>query len=164
VNAQIKVTQWLTSMVYANYGYTRYSGKLYGENLDVSAGSLMMNMNNQMNFKKGWGAEISGWYMTNGVEGQILLKSMGQLTAGISKQVLKGKGTVKANVRDILYTQIPHGSINFKNTEARFRNTRDSRVANITFTYRFGKPIKNTNGQRKKGGASEEQNRVNAGN
>jgi iron complex outermembrane receptor protein len=164
VNAQIKVTSWLTSMLYTNYTYTRFSGKLYGEDLDVSAATLMMNLNNQMNFKKGWGAELSGWYRTKGVEGQILIKPMGQLTAGISKQVLKGKGTVKVNVRDILYTQIPHGDINFKNTEARFRNSRDTRVANITFTYRFGKPIKNTNGQRKKGGASDEQNRVNAGN
>jgi iron complex outermembrane recepter protein len=86
------------------------------------------------------------------------------MAAGVSKQVLKGKGTVKLNVRDILYTQKPHGNINFKNTEARFENRRDTRVANVTFTYRFGKPIKSTNGQRKKGGASDEQNRVNTGN
>jgi hypothetical protein len=164
VNAQITVAQWLTSMVYTNYSYTRYSGKLYDEDLDVKAGTLNLNINNQLKFKNGWGAEVSGWYMSKGVDGQILLQPMGQLAAGISKQVLKGKGSVKVNVRDILYTQIPHGDINFKETEARFRNTRDTRVANITFTYRFGKPIKNTSGQRKKGGASDEQNRVNMGN
>jgi hypothetical protein len=164
VNAQIKVTQWLTSMVYSNYNYTRYSGNLYGEDLKVEAGTLQISLNNQMSFKKGWGAELSGWYRSKGVEGQILLQPMGQMAAGVSKQMLKGKGTVKVNVRDILYTQIPQGEINFKNTEARFKNIRDTRVANITFTYRFGKPIKSTNGQRKKGGASDEQNRVNTEN
>jgi iron complex outermembrane receptor protein len=164
VNAQIPVAKWLTSMLYTNYNYTRYSGKLYGEDLKVEAGMLQLNLNNQMNFKKGWGAELSGWYRSKGVEGQILLQPMGQMAAGVSKQVLKGKGTVKLNVRDILYTQKPHGNINFKNTEARFENRRDTRVANVTFTYRFGKPIKSTNGQRKKGGASDEQNRVNTGN
>jgi iron complex outermembrane recepter protein len=164
VNAQIPFTKWLTTMLYTNYSYTRYSGKLYGEDLDVAAGTLQLNVNNQLNFKNGWGAELSGWYRSKGVEGQILLQEMGQMAAGVSKQVLKGKGTVKLNVRDIFYTQIPHGDINFKKTEARFRNTRDTRVANVTFTYRFGKPIKNTNGQRKKGGASDEQNRVNMGN
>ena len=164
VNAQLPFTQWLTTVLYTNYSYTRYSGKLYGEDLDVSAGTLQMNVNNQLSFKKGWGAEVSGWYRSRGVDGQILLEPMGQLAAGVSKQVLKGKGTLKLNVRDIFYTQIPHGTINFKKTEARFRNTRDTRVANVTFTYRFGKPIKNTNGQRKKGGASDEQNRVNMGN
>jgi iron complex outermembrane recepter protein len=164
VNAQIPVTKWFTSMIYTNYRYTRYSGKLYGDDLNVAAGTVYFNINNQFNFKKGWGAELSGWYLSKGVEGQILLQPMGQMAAGISKTVLKGQGSVKLNVRDILYTQVPHGDINFKETEARFRNTRDTRVVNITFSYRFGKPIKSNNNQRKKGGASDEQNRVNMGN
>lgn len=164
VNAQIPFTKWLTTMLYTNYSYIHYKGELYGEYLDLAAGTLQLNMNNQMNFKKGWGAELSGWYRSKGVDGQILLEPMGQMAAGISKQVLKNQGSIKLNVRDIFYTQIPHGDINFKKTEARFRNSRDTRVVNVTFTYRFGKPIKNTNGQRKKGGASDEQNRVNMGN
>jgi outer membrane receptor protein involved in Fe transport len=164
VNAQINFAKWLTTMLYTNYSHTRYSGRLYDEDIDIAGGCLQANMNNQFNFKNGWGAELSGWYRSKGVDGQILLMPMGQMAAGVSKQVLKGKGSVKLNVRDIFYTQIPHGDINFKKTEARFRNTRDTRVANVTFTYRFGKPIKNTNGQRKKGGASDEQNRVNMGN
>jgi outer membrane receptor protein involved in Fe transport len=164
VNANVPVTKWLTSILYTNYNYTRYSGQLYGEELKVEAGTLLISLNNQMNFKKGWGAELSGWYRSKGVEGQILIMPMGQLAAGISKQVLKGQGSVKVNVRDILYTQKPNGDINFKNTEAWFQNTRDTRVVNLTFSYRFGKPIKSTNGQRKKGGANDEQNRVNIGN
>ncbi len=55
-------------MVYTNYSYTRYSGNLYGEELDVAAGTLQTNINNQMNFENGWGAELSGWYRTRGVE------------------------------------------------------------------------------------------------
>ncbi|WP_207512698.1 TonB-dependent receptor domain-containing protein [Longitalea luteola] len=164
VNANVPVTKWLTSILYTNYNYTRYSGQLYGEELKVEAGNLLISLNNQLNFNKGWGAELSGWYRSKGVEGQILLMPMGQMAAGISKQVLKGQGSVKVNVRDIFYTQIPNGDINFKNTEAWFRNTRDTRVVNLTFSYRFGKPIKSTNGQRKKGGANDEQNRVNIGN
>ena len=164
VNAQIPVAKWFTSMIYTNYRYTRYTGQLYGENLNVQAGTINFNVNNQFNFNKGWGAEVSGWYLSRGVEGQILLKAMGQLAAGVSKQVLKGQGSIKINVRDILYTQVPHGDINFKETEARFRNSRDTRVANVTFTYRFGKPIKSNNKERKKGGANDEQNRVNMGN
>jgi Outer membrane receptor proteins, mostly Fe transport len=163
VNANIPVTGWLTSILYVNYSYIKYSGQLYGEELDIAAGILSMNMNNQFNFKKGWSAELSGWYRSKGPEGQIILMPFGQLSAGVSKQVMHGKGTVKLNIRDIFYTQQPHGDINFKRTEARFRNSRDSRVANITFTYRFGKPLKNGNGQHKKGSAGEEQNRVGGG-
>ncbi|OQP41022.1 hypothetical protein A4H97_15595 [Niastella yeongjuensis] len=165
VNAQIPVAKWFTSMIYTNYRYTSYSGNLYGQDLKLAAGTIYFNINNQFNFSKGWGAEVSGWYLSKGVEGQIELAAMGQLAAGVSKTVLKGKGSVKLNVRDILYTQVPHGNIvNIEDTEARFRNSRDTRVANITFSYRFGKPIKSNNKERKKGGANDEQNRVNMGN
>ena len=164
INAQIPVTKWLTSMLYSNYNYSKFSGVLYGDPIEVEAGNLMLNVNNQFKFKKGWSAELSGWYRTRGVEGQIQIQSMGQLSAGVAKQVLKGKGNVRWNVRDILYTQRARGSINFKSTEARFENFRDSRVANISFTYRFGKPLNgNGNSGRKKSSTSEEQNRVKTG-
>lgn len=159
VSFQKPMAKWLTVMIYSNYNYTKYKGTVNGEEFSIEAGNLMLNINNQFRFNKGWAAELSGWYRTKGPEGQILLDAFGQMSAGISKQVLKGKGTLKLNVRDIFYTQIPKGEINFENTEAKFRNSRDSRVANLTFTYRFGKPLKNING-RKRGGAGDEQNRV----
>jgi iron complex outermembrane recepter protein len=159
VNAQIKATKWLTAMVYTNYNYSRYKGVLYGEPIDVSAGNLLVSLNNQMKFSKGWSAELSGWYRTKGVEGQIIIEPFGALMAGVSKQVLKGKGTVKFNIRDIFYSQVVEGDINFKSTEAHFKNWRDTRVANITFTYRFGKPLKNGNEPRNRN-TPDEQNRV----
>jgi iron complex outermembrane recepter protein len=159
VNAQIKATKWLTAMLYTNYNYSRYKGVLYGEPIDVSAGNLLVSLNNQMKFSKGWSAELSGWYRTKGVEGQIIIEPFGALTAGVSKQVLKGKGTVKFNIRDIFYSQVVEGDINFKSTEAHFKNWRDTRVANITFTYRFGKPLKNGNEPRNRN-TPDEQNRV----
>jgi iron complex outermembrane recepter protein len=159
VNAQIKAAKWLTAMVYTNYNYTRYKGVLYGEPIDVSAGNFLVSLNNQMKFSKGWSAELSGWYRTKGVEGQIIIEPFGALTAGLSKQVLKGKGTVKFNIRDIFYSQVVEGDINFKATEAHFKNWRDTRVANITFTYRFGKPLKNGNEPRNRN-TPDEQNRV----
>ena len=160
VSAQVPVAKWLTVMLYSNYNYTKYTGEIDKEKIEVEAGNLMVNMNNQFKFNKGWSAELSGWYRTKGVEGQILLDPFGQLSAGIAKQVLKGKGTVKLGIRDMFYTQQPKGEIYFESTEAKFKNSRDSRVVNLTLTYRFGKPLKNGNGQRKKGGAGDEQSRV----
>jgi outer membrane receptor protein involved in Fe transport len=159
VNAQIRASSWLTAMVYTNYNYSRYKGVLYGDPIDVSAGNLLVSLNNQMKFSKGWSAELSGWYRTKGVEGQIIIEPFGALSAGVSKQVMKGKGTVKLNIRDIFYTQWVEGDINFKATEAHFKNYRDTRVANITFTWRFGKPLKNDNGPRQRN-SPDEQNRV----
>ena len=123
----------------------------------------MFNVNNQFKFNKGWTAELSGWYRTKGVEGQILIRPMGQMNVGVGKQVMKGKGSLKLSVRDVLYTNFPRGNINFSNTEAYFQNQRDSRIASLSFTYRFGKPIKGQQQRRKIGGADDETKRVNAG-
>ena len=163
VNAQIPVEKWWTSIIYTEYNFNDYKGLLNGEYVHVKGGNYMINVNNQFKFKKGWSAELSGFYRTSGIEGQILIHPMGQLNAGVQKQVLKNKGTLKLNVRDLLNTMKAFGNINFQSTEATFHQQRDSRVATISFAYRFGKPIKGTQ-KRNTGGAGTEQNRVKGGN
>ncbi|MEI2747266.1 MAG: hypothetical protein V9E88_00720 [Ferruginibacter sp.] len=67
------------------------------------------------------------------------------------------------SIRDILYTRPAKGNINFQNTEASFRERRDSRFVTLGFTYRFGKPIKGLP-KRKTGGAGDEQDRIKGAN
>jgi iron complex outermembrane recepter protein len=163
VSAQIPVQKWWNTNVYLEGKYNQFKGLLYGENVNVDATTFLANVSNQFKFKKGWSAEITGWYRTRGIEGQIAIKSLGQMTAGLQKQVLKNKGTLKLNVNDIFNTRNPRGEINFQNTEARFRQYSDNRTATLSFTYRFGKPIKGLQ-KRKTGGAGTEQNRVKSAN
>ena len=59
-------------------------------------------------------------------------------------------------------TMRPKGNINFQDTRATFSQRQDNRVATISFTYRFGKPIKGLQ-KRKTGGAGDEQKRVKGG-
>ncbi len=163
ISAQVKFFKWWNANLYGNYNYSYFQGVLYQEELKVSASNVLFNVNNQFSFGKGWSAELSGFYRTKGIEGQLEIMPLGQASAGISKQVMKGKGSVRLNIRDIFYTNKVKGNINFQQTEATFSNIRDSRVAGISFTYRFGKPLKGPQNNRKKGGADEEQNRVKAG-
>jgi hypothetical protein len=71
-------------------------------------------------------------------------------------------GSVKLGIRDFLYTNAPHGYIDFQQTEASFHNHRDSRQVSLTLSYRFGKPMK-AQARRRAGGAGEEESRVKAG-
>ncbi|MBS1668444.1 MAG: TonB-dependent receptor [Bacteroidetes bacterium] len=162
ISAQIPVNKWWTAILYTNVNYTKFTGFLYGENINVDGTTLMANLNNQFKLGKGLNGELSGWYRTKGVEGQVILDPMGQASAAISKQVLKDKGSLKLAVRDIFYTGSVKGYINFQQTKASFQNTRDSRQVSLTFTYRFGKPFKAAQ-PRRTGGASDEQSRVKAG-
>ncbi len=160
ISAQVKPKKWWSASLYTNYNYNQFKGVLYGENVNVKASNVLFNVNNQFRFNKGWSAELSGFYRTKGIEGQIIIQPLGQMSAGVSKLVLKGKGTIRLNVRDILYTNRAKGKIDFQQTKARFENNRDTRVAGIAFTWRFGKPIKAQQNNRKTGGADEEQNRI----
>jgi hypothetical protein len=84
---------------------------------------------------------------------------MWRLDAGVQKLILKKKGSLKFSVRDIFNSQYFQGYINYQDIDARIKNVWDSRTFSLTFSYRFGNPIKNQP-HRRTGGASDEQNRV----
>src|SRR5579863_168287 len=164
VSAQIPVAKWWTSILYSDLNYNKFTGLLYGENIDVSATTLLLNLTNQFNFQHGWSGELSGFYRTKGVEGQVIVDPLGQGTVALAKKILKDKGNLKLSVRDFLYTNQVHGYINFQETDATFHNRRDSRMVAMTFTWNFGKPLKGmSNNGRRNGGAGEEESRVKSG-
>ena len=158
-SARLKPTKQWTMMLYAEGRYQQYKGNVAGNDLNFDVTTGQFSLNNQFRFKKGWSAELSGFYTTKFREGQIKINPLGRMDVGVAKEIWKKKGNLKLTVRDLLYTQLPSGSINFQNTLARFDQLRDSRVVTITFVYRFGKPIKGLK-QRKSGGADSEQSRV----
>ena len=163
MNLGMPVTKWLRTNIFANVHYDQYKGIINQQFTSVSATSLEMNMSSQFTFKKGWGGDINGWFQTAGVRGVLGYKAQGTFNLGISKQILKTMGTLKLTVRDPLYLQQFHGYSKYQNVDMDFRSKRDSRGVNISFAYRFGKPLKNVK-QRKTGGAGDEQNRVGGGN
>src|SRR5579863_139869 len=163
VSLNMPVTKWWNTTIYINANYNHFTGELYGENLNVNAIQGMGNMTNMFKFKHGWSAELSGWYRTSGIEGQIYVQPMGQTSTAIAKQIMKDKGTLKLGLRDIFYTQQVKGSIDFQQTEATFHNTRDSRQLSLTFTYRFGKAVRGAQNNHHSGGADDESSRLKKG-
>lgn len=164
VSYMLPVTKWWTTILYSDVNYTKFTGMLYGQNLDVQATTMLVNVSNQFSLAHGWSGELSGFYRTKGVEGQVVVYPLGQGTAAISKKIMKDKASLKLAVRDFLYTNKPHGYIDFQETDATFNNRRDSRQVAMTFTWNFGKPLKGISGASKKnGGAGEEESRVKAG-
>jgi outer membrane receptor protein involved in Fe transport len=159
VNAQLKPAKWWSANVQLTGAHNSVKGMTLNNPIDTKAFNGQVNVNNQFKFKKGWAAELSGFYNSRSVDGQFTIRPFGQVSAGVSKSVLKDKGSVRLNVRDIFFTQVIDGQIVYQNVREHFRQSRDSRVVNLALTYRFGKNFKE-NGRRKGNGASEEQQRV----
>lgn len=162
VGTQLSPTKWWSLGSQANFTHKKLKGtlwKLYSA--DIS--QFNVNINNQFRFRKGWAAELSGFYIGKSQNDlQEVLDPTGQVSAGFSKQILKNKGTLKFTFRDIFYTQVMAGLTHFETVNEYFSFKRDTRVATISFTYRFGKALKQT--VKRSNGAEEEMNRVGNGN
>ena len=164
VSANHPVNKWWTNSIYVNVFNNQFNGLVNNAYVTVNATTLMLNGTQQFKFAKTWTGEISGFFRTGAVEGVLVAKPMGQLSAGIGKQIFKNQGTLRLTVRDILYTQRFSAKAQYGNVDARFTEARDSRVVNLGFTYRFSKGKINNTRKRTGGSASEEQNRVGVGN
>ena len=163
VSAQKNVTKIWLLILYSEANYRKYKGLLFGNSGNRSGSNYLININNQFKFNKGWSAELSGFYRTKGIEGQISINPLSQVSAGVQKEILKKKGTVKLNIRDAFFSMIQNGKVDILNTDASFHQYGDSRVLSLNLTYRFGTQMKSA-AKRKTGGAGDEQNRVKGAN
>lgn len=161
VSTQLSPTSWWSLTAEGVLTHKEMQGVI-GTLLHSHITQANFNLNNQLRFKKGWSGEVTGFYVSRSQNDiQEFVDPAGQLSVGVAKTVLKSKGTVKASVRDIFYTQWMKGNTFFPHATEYFKVTRDSRIVTISFTYRFGKAFK-TN-KRSEGSAGEEIQRVGNG-
>lgn len=158
VTIQTSPFKWWSLTAQSNFNHKRLSGY---QNIDYksSVNQLHTTMNNQFKINSTLNAEISGFYTTQARNDlQELLSPTGQVSAGIVKTILKGKGSLRLTARDIFYTQAMEGMTDFPGANEYFILWRDSQVINFGLNYRFGKPLKAA--KRSAGGAADEINRA----
>ncbi|MDB5251732.1 MAG: TonB-dependent receptor [Flaviaesturariibacter sp.] len=162
VAVQLSLRPWWSLNGQATGNSKRIEGIVYGKAVaTISQGQL--SLSNTFRFKKGWGAELSGFYTTRSqADLQEVVDPSGQMTAGLSKTVASGRGTFRLVVRDIFYTQAMAGNTTFFRSGEYFKLTRDTRVATFGFTLRFGRALKGTP-RRSEGSAKDEIQRVGNG-
>ena len=164
VSYNASVTKWWTTSVFFNVNNNHYEGIVNNEPLDVRMTTFMGNSSQQFKFAKTWTAEINGFYRSTAQEtGMFLIRPMGVVSFGFSKQILKSKGTLKLNVVDPFYIQRAKVDIQFSNIDAYVVNKWDNRRVGLTFTYRFSKGKTDQPQRRRSSSAQEEQNRVSGG-
>lgn len=159
---QLPVAKWWNLTGIAIYTHKVIKGTVWAP-LKSTVDQVNVSLNNQFQFKKGWAAELTGYYQSNSqIDLQEKLTPQGEMGLGISKQVLKTRGTIRLAIRDLFYTQNYSGHSWFQNSNEIFKVKWDSRVARITFTLRFGKAMKAI--KRSAGSAGEETERAGTGN
>jgi outer membrane receptor protein involved in Fe transport len=163
VSAQLSPLSWWSFTTEADLTHKKIEGFLWN-NYKASITQFTVSMNNQFHFKKAWAAELTGFYISkNQNDLQEVLQPTGQLSAGLSKQVLKNRGSLKLTLRDIFYSQTMEGLTHFQTVNEYFKLKRDTRVCTVAFTYRFGKTMKGQT-RRSTGASADEIDRVGNGN
>ena len=98
------LANWHSATLFANLYQNKYTGTINGYPFNAKQLTLSLNVNNQFSFTNGWSAELSGNYTSrNRNEGQAIILPAGQVSAGIAKQLLNNKASIKFNIRDIFY-------------------------------------------------------------
>ena len=158
LSTQVSPFKWWSLTAQSNFNYKKLSG-YQNVNYKSSVKQLHTSINNQFKMNPTLNGELSGFYTTQARNDlQELLSPTGQISAGLAKTVLKGKGTWRLTARDIFYTQKMEGLTDFPGANEYFILWRDTQVINLGFSYRFGKPLKAP--KRSTGGASDEINRA----
>jgi len=138
VSAPIRISKWWNMINNANVYYQHYNGSFSGTTLNNGKPAADIRTNNTFTFKKGWTAELNASVNTGGRSGFMVLDPQWGISSGVQKTVLKNKGTVRFNITDIFWTNLPKAVITYNNYIEKWHAYRETRVANLSFTYRFG--------------------------
>lgn len=164
ITAPVPVTKWWNSNIFLNVFNNHYEGVYENKPLDLSYTSFMINMTQTFTIKQGFTAEVTGFYRARGVDQLNINEPMYLLSFGAQKQVLKGKGTLRLNLRDPFWLQRYKGKTQYDIVDSRILSRWDNRQVTATFTYRFGKNGQQNPPPRRRNSASQdEQNRVGQG-
>ena len=138
ISTPIKITKWWNMTNNGNIYYQKFHGSFSGTTLNNGKPAADIRTNNTFTFKKGWTAELNASVNTGGQYGYMVLDPQWGISTGVQKTILDKKGTIRFNITDIFWTNLPKAVITYNNYVEKWHAYRETRVANISFTYRFG--------------------------
>lgn len=169
------ITKWWFSNTYFNLYNNHYVGEIPKTTIesngtsttvyqpfDARATSYTANMTHQFTLPRKYSVELSGWYLSPFIEGQLAGNPMGAVSFGIQKKMMNDKASIKLNINDIFWTQHFNGTFLFNDINVQLRNKWESRVIRINFSYRFGNS-KIAGARQRNTGLEDEKNRVKSG-
>lgn len=136
----VSIQKIVNSSLSGNVYWNKYESPLQGGNLVNDYVSWDVRMQNNITIgKKGWSAELSGFYQAKNAWGLFIIRNLAQVSTGIQKVSKNKNSTFKLAVSDIFYTNRIAVVVNYQNMDFFTDRTWDSRVLTLSFTHRFGK-------------------------
>jgi len=142
-----------TAFVNVSGTYSHYKADFGGGNrvVDLDAFSVSFFMQNSLKLgKKGWTAEVSGWYSSPSIwAGTFKSKALWSVDGGVQKTVFKGKGNFKLSVSDIFRSLEWQGTSDFSGQKLTVKGRPEATQLRTSLTWRFGSNTVKASRQRK---------------
>ncbi|MCC6460589.1 MAG: TonB-dependent receptor, partial [Saprospiraceae bacterium] len=162
IHAPIEIAKWWSCMNDLNIYHGNYTGTLANTNLADGNTVLFLNINNNFRLKNDWSAEIGGYYQSRQVYAFMNLDPLWSLNLGVQKQLFARRATLRFNVSDVFWTSPPSAVITFRDYVEHFDVKRETRVASLSLSWRFGNnQVAPT--RRRSSGAEDERRRASQG-
>ncbi|MDH7445423.1 outer membrane beta-barrel protein [Aquimarina sp. 2201CG14-23] len=133
--------------------YNEYRSERLTPALDLSQWSLTWFTSAEYKLPWGINSEISGYYSTGGLEGQIEYEWIAGIDVSLSKKFLSDRLKVSIEFEEILNRKF-YGTINYDNVNASIVNDWSRQNVFLQLNYSFGSKF---NKNKKRGNVSEEE-------
>lgn len=135
---------WLTGSQFLNLYHNSFDMESSQGTIRHSGNTLALNSQNTLILGKGWKAELSAFLQSAEVSGTTKNKAYSNISAGLQKEVLKGKGNVKLMMNDIFGGNRPGQFMFYEQVSSYRRRNNDSRYGILSFSYHFGQKTERT--------------------
>ena len=162
VNVPVSIGKWWNSSNAFTCYYGNYQGTYADTELDNGNVVFDINSNNTFTLGNDWSAELNFFFHSREQYAFMNLDPRWGLSAGIQKQFSDKRSTLKLSFTDIFWTSLPAAIITYTNYVETFDVYRDTRLATLSYTHRFGNS-QVAPSRRRAGGATEEKQRAASG-
>lgn len=159
--ASTNFTNWWTGSQFVNIYRNEYKG--FHQQGAVNTSIISYNLNSQNSFilGKGFKSELNAFYNSKAIYGISSRKAFYGVSAGIQKSILNNMGSLKLMVNDIFQTRQFRRTTQYENIDMFTHIRLDSRMAMLSFNYRFGN--QNIKKRERTTGSEDVQERVKGG-
>lgn len=137
--APVVFTSWWNADFTLDASYQRYVAYPVNGNLNKGTQDIIFTSRQYFIISNTLTADVSGHYESPTFYGINQIKANYQVDAGIGKQLFNKRGSLKLNVADIFNTLRDRSYTNYQNLNMSITDKKESQIARLTFTYRFGK-------------------------
>ncbi len=134
-----QITKWWSASFNLDVAYQRYVSYPQNGYLDKGTQDIIFQSTQNFIITKGLTADLSGRYESPTFYGVNQFKANYYVSTGLSQQLFEKRGSLKLSVFDVFNTLRDRSHTNFDGLDMTVMDKKESQVARLTFTYRFGK-------------------------